>query len=267
MCECDEGWGGVNCNSSFPLSPLSLPLPLFPRARKLIACALPLLIRTACKTDEACAGFRIPGWDYSTGEPEGNLTCFKGGNVVRQNYQMCDVTSELNFPTLPHSNISKSDPNHLPSRPTDPSIIKQLEGKKPQITFSCSEGPASTVFPSTKSSLSSSLSPLSLAINNEVALEDDEKPAEKTCNFQFWIASVESFFCTLDQCDWKATTSHETNGTEYRCERIRCDCVPERMLCGENGSVSEYFRWSFHRWKEDASLTRALFSILCLLSE
>ena len=81
---------------------------------------------------------------------------------------------------------------------------------------------------------------------------EDKETAEKTCNFQFWIASVESFFCTLDECDWKATTSHETNGTEYKCERIRCECVPGRMLCGENGSVSECFR-SLAQSRPDAS--------------
>jgi hypothetical protein len=114
----------------------------------------------------------------------------------------------------------------------DPSIIKQLEGKKPQITFSCSDGPASTVFPPDTSRLSS----LSVPIDTSKGDEDDEA-AQKTCNFQFWIAEKESFFCTLDECDWKATTSHETNGTEYKCDRIRCECVPGRMLCGENGSV------------------------------
>lgn len=70
-CECKEGWEGINCN--------------------------------VCKTDEACAPF-MPG-DQSGG------VCFREGVVVKENYQICDITNRK--------------------------ILDQLNGQKPQATFGC----------------------------------------------------------------------------------------------------------------------------------
>lgn len=28
--------------------------------------------------------------------------------------------------------------------------------------------------------------------------------------------------------------------TTYKCPKIKCSCIPDRMLCGKDGSVSEY---------------------------
>lgn len=170
---------------------------------------LPSLASIACQTDEACANFRLPGWDTfdRSGESE-NMTCYKGGNTVRENFQMCDVTSKLpsgcTWATVDHLTLI-----HHPDFFLDPAIIRELGTKKPQVTFSCSTN----------------------------ATSGSDGPEHKTCNFQFWIASVESFFCTLDECDWKFTAGAESNVTEYKCGKIRCDCVPGRMLCGEDGSV------------------------------
>ncbi|ODV88931.1 hypothetical protein CANCADRAFT_131233 [Tortispora caseinolytica NRRL Y-17796] len=56
---------------------------------------------------------------------------------------------------------------------------------------------------------------------------------DESCNFQFWIDQRESFYCGLENCSAVAQ-----DGTlEYDCQRISCDCVPGRMLCGENGSI------------------------------
>ncbi len=55
-----------------------------------------------CKTDQACNALM----------PEGTGgICYKGGLVVKENYQMCDVTNRK--------------------------ILDQLKDRKPQITFSC----------------------------------------------------------------------------------------------------------------------------------
>lgn len=45
--------------------------------------------------------------------------------------------------------------------------------------------------------------------------------------------------CHLNECDTSADfSSPETkNSTSYKCDKIRCECIPDRMLCGENGSV------------------------------
>lgn len=50
-----------------------------------------------CKTDDACIGFPLAGGISSLdGEPieAANMTCYKGGETVFNNHQMCDVTSK-----------------------------------------------------------------------------------------------------------------------------------------------------------------------------
>lgn len=69
----------------------------------------------------------------------------------------------------------------------------------------------------------------------EVTFSCNKKDA--TCDFQFWIAEKESFYCALDKCSSGSTYDHEKNATNYKCESIECKCIPGRMLCGENGSV------------------------------
>jgi hypothetical protein len=71
-CQCDEGWTGINCN--------------------------------VCTTNKACNAM-MPSPD------DGGGVCYKNGEVVKQNYQMCDVT-----------NIK---------------IVEILDGRRPQATFTC----------------------------------------------------------------------------------------------------------------------------------
>lgn len=81
---------------------------------------------------------------------------------------------------------------------TNKKIVSILDGKIPQATFSCN------------------------------------KTAEN-CNFQFWIDQKESFYCDLDQCKFEYDLSKNT--THYTCESMACKCLPDRMLCGEAGSI------------------------------
>ncbi|THC96466.1 hypothetical protein EYZ11_004057 [Aspergillus tanneri] len=83
---------------------------------------------------------------------------------------------------------------------TNRKILDQLKERKPQVTFTC-------------------------------------EAEDSTCNFQFWVDQKESFYCGLDTCDWDLETTHNQNRTNYRCENIRCKCIPGRMLCGEEGSI------------------------------
>ncbi|CAI7614595.1 hypothetical protein N7533_013384 [Penicillium manginii] len=83
---------------------------------------------------------------------------------------------------------------------TNRKILDQLGDRKPQVTFSC---------------------------------KDDDK----SCNFQFWVDQVESFYCGLDTCDWNLKSEVDSNTTSYRCENVECKCIPGRFLCGENGSI------------------------------
>ncbi|GLB40723.1 putative ABC-2 type transporter [Lyophyllum shimeji] len=81
-CQCKEGWGGINCN--------------------------------VCQNDNACVGFPLAGKISSlSDEPVevGNMTCYKGGETVFNNHQMCDVTNRK--------------------------ILDMLPGRPPQVTFSC----------------------------------------------------------------------------------------------------------------------------------
>lgn len=137
-CDCKEGWEGINCN--------------------------------VCKTNDACQAM-MPGGEERT--PDGAV-CFREGLVVKENFQMCDITNRK--------------------------ILDQLKKQKPQATFSC---------------------------NAE----------RETCNFQFWVDQKESFYCALDTCSWTSKMSETQNRTSYRCENIKCSCIPGRMLCGEEGSI------------------------------
>lgn len=107
--------------------------------------------------------------------PEGlKGTCYEGGILVKKNHQMCNVTNRK--------------------------ILDILNGKIPQVTFSCNATDAS-------------------------------------CNFQFWVDQKESFFCGLDSCEFNTENKGSTNITNYHCPNVHCKCVPDRMLCGEKGSI------------------------------
>jgi ABC-type multidrug transport system ATPase subunit/ABC-type multidrug transport system permease subunit len=100
--------------------------------------------------------------------------CYQNGEVVQQNYQMCDVTNEK--------------------------ILSMLAGKIPQASFSCAKG-------------------------------------EAFCDFQFWIDRVESFYCHLEDCTSSAEFDQSKNSTHYECPEVKCSCIPDRMLCGQDGSI------------------------------
>lgn len=144
-CECKEGWGGINCN--------------------------------VCQTDTACLGFPVGSTDFRVDGDDGsdhNMTCYKGGETVNQNFQMCDVTNRK--------------------------ILDMLPDRPPQVSFEC-----------------------------------DKQGG--TCAFQFWIGKVESFYCALDNCTTSIEIGYKQNVTNYGCDRVKCSCIPGKMLCGEEGSI------------------------------
>ncbi|KAF9164759.1 hypothetical protein DFQ26_001068 [Actinomortierella ambigua] len=60
----------------------------------------------------------------------------------------------------------------------------------------------------------------------------------KTCDFQFWVAEEESFYCHLDGCEFGQDVKHDKIINTYKCPNIKCSCVPDRMLCGKDGSIN-----------------------------
>lgn len=90
--------------------------------------------------------------------------------------------------------------NHQMCDVTNRKIVDQLKGKKPQVTFSCHKEDAA-------------------------------------CGFQFWVDQRESFYCGLDECTFDLESTQRANITHYECQKINCRCIPDRMLCGEDGSI------------------------------
>ncbi|OJD16227.1 hypothetical protein AJ78_03607 [Emergomyces pasteurianus Ep9510] len=89
---------------------------------------------------------------------------------------------------------------------TNRKIVDMLGDQKPEVTFSC-------------------------------------KAENHTCNFQFWVDQVESFYCNLDTCKWGMESTYEQNKTTYVCDNINCRCIPERMLCQSNAlDLSDFLK-------------------------
>lgn len=165
MCECRDGYGGMDCSEPLcgSLSDGNKHRPV--RNDSTCACkdGWSGINCNMCTKDSSCDAF----------VPEGlKGTCYKSGIIVNNFHQMCDVTN--------------------------PKIISILDGKKPEVTFSCNRTAAA-------------------------------------CDFQFWIEQKESFYCDLSDCDYQYDL--KSNKTHYRCESVACKCLPDRMLCGEAGSI------------------------------
>ncbi len=54
-----------------------------------------------------------------------------------------------------------------------------------------------------------------------------------------WVDQKESFMCHLNECESSASSepNGKKNSTSYDCAKVACECVPDRMLCGADGSV------------------------------
>ncbi|KAK7421673.1 FAD-dependent urate hydroxylase [Neonectria magnoliae] len=57
------------------------------------------------------------------------------------------------------------------------------------------------------------------------------------CYQNVWVDAVESFYCHLSECDSTAEFQDTKNTTSYKCKKISCSCIPDRMLCGKDGSI------------------------------
>ncbi|RCI11894.1 hypothetical protein L249_4200 [Ophiocordyceps polyrhachis-furcata BCC 54312] len=174
-CECPTGFGGDDC-----LEPLCGSLP---RGKD-----RPMRSGPACDCDPGWSGINCNVCTHNEAcnalmETGSGGVCYKNGEVVNNNHQMCRVTNKQ---------------------------ITTLLGKQvPEVTFSCQKKTG-------------------------------------TCDFQFWVDAVESFYCHLTDCKSSANFDETKNTTSYKCGHINCSCVPERMLCGKDGSIdlSEFLKQS-----------------------
>ncbi|KEZ43733.1 putative ATP-dependent permease [Scedosporium apiospermum] len=165
-CDCPEGFGGDDC-----LEPLCGSLA---RGRD-----RPMRSGDKCECDEGWTGINCNVCTSNQAcdalMPTGDSgVCYQNGEVVKHNYQICDVVNKK--------------------------ITSLLGDKKPQVTFTC-------------------------------------KKEDATCQFQFWVDERESFYCDLDSCRSSAEYTESQNSTSYKCDNVKCSCIPDRMLCGQDGSV------------------------------
>lgn len=61
--------------------------------------------------------------------------------------------------------------------------------------------------------------------------------SKQLINFTVWVDSIESFYCHLSDCVSSAEWADDKNSTKYKCDHISCSCIPDRMLCGKDGSI------------------------------
>lgn len=101
-CICPPGWGGEDCSE--PLCGGLASKERTPRTGEQCECddGWSGINCNVCKNNDACNPLMPEG--------EGGV-CYKGGLVVHENFQQCDVTNKQ--------------------------ILEQLKEKKPQVTFSC----------------------------------------------------------------------------------------------------------------------------------
>ncbi|KAI7878202.1 hypothetical protein K492DRAFT_149793 [Lichtheimia hyalospora FSU 10163] len=90
--------------------------------------------------------------------------------------------------------------NHQMCNVTNRKILEQLKDQIPQVTFSCNQH-------------------------------------EESCDFQFWVDEIESFYCHLDECGFDQEFGYDNNVTNYKCNNINCRCIKDEMLCGKDGSI------------------------------
>lgn len=62
--------------------------------------------------------------------------------------------------------------------------------------------------------------------------------AGSTDTYAVWVDKKESFYCELNDCNFSLETEPTRNTTQYKCEHIKCACVPGRKLCGAENFIN-----------------------------
>lgn len=152
-----------------------------------------------CQSDKSCKAFPL--------REQPATTHFDGEDEDDLEGMTCYKGGETVFNNHQFCDVTSKPAYHflcltLKTIRVDRKILDMLPGRPPQVTFSCDHDAA-------------------------------------TCDFQFWTAQVESFYCALDTCKSTRRIGYDYNTTLYSCDNIKCSCVPGRFICGEDGSVGK----------------------------
>ncbi|CAM1510107.1 Fc.00g004420.m01.CDS01 [Cosmosporella sp. VM-42] len=120
-------------------------------------------------------------------------------NVCTEN-KACNALMETGDGGVCYQNGEVVNHNYQICDVTNEKITSLLGKQRPEVTFTCTEEDA-------------------------------------TCDFQFWVDQIESFYCHLSDCQSTAEWDVSKNTTSYKCDHISCSCIPDRMLCGKDGSI------------------------------
>lgn len=136
--------------------------------------------------------------------PGDSCDCDSGWTGINCNVctedKACNALMETGDGGVCYANGEVVKQNHQMCDVTNEKILSMLDGKIPQATFSCQK-------------------------------------ESGVCDFQFWIDRDESFYCHLEECESSADINSEKNSTYYKCPKVECSCIPDRMLCGQDGSI------------------------------
>jgi ABC-type multidrug transport system ATPase subunit/ABC-type multidrug transport system permease subunit len=136
--------------------------------------------------------------------PGDTCDCDEGWTGINCNVCTEDTACDALMPTgdggVCYQNGEVVNQNHQMCDVTNDKILSMLDGKIPQATFTCQK-------------------------------------EQGFCDFQFWIDRQESFYCHLEECQSSAEFDSDKNSTYYKCPKVQCSCIADRMLCGQDGSI------------------------------
>ncbi|KAL7316048.1 FAD-dependent urate hydroxylase [Mucor circinelloides] len=130
--------------------------------------------------------------------------CPEGWEGINCNVCKTDSVCDSLVPTGQNGTCYKNGitvfENYQMCNVTNRKILDQLKTQIPQVTFSCNKNRA-------------------------------------TCDFQFWVDEIESFYCHLNTCGFEQQYEYGKNTTKYTCQNIDCRCIKDEFLCGKDGSI------------------------------
>ncbi|KAI9091704.1 hypothetical protein DFS34DRAFT_584408 [Phlyctochytrium arcticum] len=156
-------------------------------------------------------GSPADGLDRPLKKPGESCLCTNGWTGINCNVCMSQdacvgpVGGLPGDPAVCISSVRAVNQNFLQCEITNKKIVEILNPRKPEITYSCNS-------------------------------------LDSTCDFQFWAAEEESFWCSLWDCASSELIYPDRNRTSITCQRMHCGCYPGRTLCDPNElDLSEWF--------------------------